>query len=49
MGTTDPAWLLAARALIGTREAAGGANNARQAAQMEREISALRANRKKGE
>lgn len=28
MGIYDPAWLLAARALIGTREAAGGANNA---------------------
>lgn len=27
MGSTNPAWLLAARALIGTREAAGGANN----------------------
>lgn len=27
MGSTDPAWLLAARALLGTREAAGGANN----------------------
>lgn len=27
MGTTDPAWLLAARKLIGTREAAGAANN----------------------
>ncbi|MFZ2996297.1 TIGR02594 family protein, partial [Sphingobium sp.] len=28
MNTKDPAWLLAARALLGTREAAGGANNA---------------------
>lgn len=28
MGTTDPAWLLAARKLLGTREAAGSANNA---------------------
>lgn len=28
MGSTDPAWLLAARALLGTREAAGSANNA---------------------
>ncbi|MFZ2995960.1 TIGR02594 family protein, partial [Sphingobium sp.] len=28
MNTKDPAWLLAARALLGTREAAGIANNA---------------------
>ncbi|MES2157466.1 MAG: TIGR02594 family protein [Pseudomonadota bacterium] len=28
MGSTDPAWLMAARALNGTREAAGSANNA---------------------
>jgi uncharacterized protein (TIGR02594 family) len=27
MGSTEPAWLLAARQLIGTREAAGAANN----------------------
>ena len=27
MGSTDPAWLMAARALLGTREAAGSANN----------------------
>ncbi|BBD98056.1 TIGR02594 family protein [Sphingobium amiense] len=27
MGSRDPAWLLAARALLGTREAAGSANN----------------------
>ena len=27
MGSTDPAWLLAARKLLGTREAAGAANN----------------------
>jgi len=28
MGSTEPAWLLAARQLLGTREAAGSANNA---------------------
>ena len=28
MTSTDPAWLLAARQLLGTREAAGAANNA---------------------
>lgn len=28
MGSTDPAWLMAARALLGTREAAGIANSA---------------------
>lgn len=27
MGSTDPAWLMAARALLGTREAAGSANS----------------------
>ncbi|MCK0531440.1 TIGR02594 family protein [Sphingobium agri] len=27
MGSTEPAWLLAARRLLGTREAAGAANN----------------------